>query len=156
MRSGSTGAQSTSERERLSITGPNHIACDRIHDSRALRQASCALCKFAAVGLPQSVCSESRSAFISTAAVSKRGAITSAVRLTSTSCREAVGSAATAGADTVGAVVAGAEAAGDDEAHPAAIGSASAPTANISAFHIRITTPPRNAARLPAARASNR
>lgn len=153
MRSGSTGAQSTSERERLSITGPNHIACDRIQDPRALRQASCALCKFAAVGLPQSVCSESRSALISAAAVSKRGTITSAVKLTSTSCREAVGAAAAGGADTGGAVVAGAEAAGDAEAHPAAIGSASAPTASISAFHIRITTPPRNAARLPAARA---
>ena len=156
MRSGSTGAQSTSERERLSITGPNHIACDRIQAPRAPRQASRATCKFAAVGLPQTVCSESRSAPISAAAVSKRGTITSAVKLTSASCRDADGSAAAVGvAETVGSTEAAVpEAAGDAEAHPAA--EASAPTANMSAFHIRITTPPRNAARLPAARASSR
>ena len=40
IRSGSTGHQSMTERERRSITGPNHIAWERIHGSRASRHAA--------------------------------------------------------------------------------------------------------------------
>ena len=94
IRSGSTGHQSTSERERRSITGPNHIACDRIQGARASRHAARAPSSVAGPGLSQSACKASSSRFIPAAVAWNRGTITVSVRLTRTSCREAGGAAA--------------------------------------------------------------